>query len=221
MDHPSAKNPSPHSPDSWLHESWERHRAWVPALLLAHKPRWADVDDLLQEVALQVLRKGHEVRDPQAFPGWLRTLAINVARVAARKGPQAGWRGIRAVLGLGTSLSAASGVGTADQRDTWQPQARETAHDHAAATCEHAQRILHLASELDDDYREPLLLKAVHGMSYREIGTVMGLPESTIETRVARGRKKLRELIERDEAAKKNASRATEARVARIPLGST
>jgi DNA-directed RNA polymerase specialized sigma24 family protein len=31
-------------------------------------------------------------------------------------------------------------------------------------------------------------------MSYREIGRVMGLPETTVETRVARGRRMLREL---------------------------
>jgi DNA-directed RNA polymerase specialized sigma24 family protein len=34
-------------------------------------------------------------------------------------------------------------------------------------------------------------------MSYREISAVMNLPETTIETRVTRGRKKLRELLER------------------------
>lgn len=172
------------SPQAWVLPAWEKHRAWVPALLLAHKPRWADVDDLLQEVALQVIRKAHEVREPEAFPGWLRTVAINVARVAARKGPQSGWRGIRAALGLGS----ASLPEPADQRD---------AASQSLALTEHARRILDIAQELEDEYREPLLLKAVHGMSYREISAVMNLPETTIETRVTRGRKKLRELLER------------------------
>jgi DNA-directed RNA polymerase specialized sigma24 family protein len=56
-----------------------------------------------------------------------------------------------------------------------------------------------VAKELPDGYREPLLLKCVHGMSYREIGEVMGLPESTIETRIARGRRMLREAAEQAE----------------------
>jgi predicted RNA polymerase sigma factor len=33
----------------------------------------------------------------------------------------------------------------------------------------------------------------VQGMSYREIGRVLGLPETTIETRIARARRMLRE----------------------------
>jgi predicted RNA polymerase sigma factor len=43
-------------------------------------------------------------------------------------------------------------------------------------------------------FLEPLILKAIQGMSYREIGRVLNLPETTIETRIARGRKMLREL---------------------------
>lgn len=59
-----------------------------------------------------------------------------------------------------------------------------------------------LAMQLPDGYREPLLMKAVQGMSYREIGEVLGLPETTVETRIARGRRMLRELAEAPETAK-------------------
>lgn len=172
---------------AWLDAAWEKHRAWVPAVLLAHKPKWADVDDLVQEVALQVLRKGHEVREPEAFAGWLRVVAMNVARIAARKGPQNGWRGIRAVLGFGSGDGGREDVAF---------------HDEAPASelTEHAKRVLDAACAMDDEYREPLLLKAVHGMSYREIGRVLNLPETTVETRVTRGRKKLRELLSQREA---------------------
>ena len=49
---------------------------------------------------------------------------------------------------------------------------------------------------MPDGYREPLILKCVRGMSYRQIGAMMGLPETTIETRIARGRRMLRELAQ-------------------------
>jgi RNA polymerase sigma-70 factor (ECF subfamily) len=55
-----------------------------------------------------------------------------------------------------------------------------------------------LAGELPDGYREPLLLKAIQGLSYREIGRILGLPETTIETRIARGRRMLRELASKE-----------------------
>ncbi len=56
-----------------------------------------------------------------------------------------------------------------------------------------------LASQLPDGYREPLLLKALHDLSYREIGEILDLPETTIETRIARGRRQLRELAAKRE----------------------
>jgi RNA polymerase sigma-70 factor (ECF subfamily) len=55
-----------------------------------------------------------------------------------------------------------------------------------------------LAARLPDGYREPLLLKCVRGLSYRQIGELMGLPETTVETRIARGRRMLRELAAAD-----------------------
>jgi DNA-directed RNA polymerase specialized sigma24 family protein len=51
-----------------------------------------------------------------------------------------------------------------------------------------------LARTLPEGYREPLLMRCVRGMSYKQIGAVLDLPETTIETRIARGRRMLREL---------------------------
>lgn len=59
--------------------------------------------------------------------------------------------------------------------------------------------LLDLARGLPEGYREPLLLRCVKGMSYREIAKVLELPETTIETRIARGRRMLRELASRTE----------------------
>ena len=46
---------------------------------------------------------------------------------------------------------------------------------------------------LPDGYREPLFLKAVQGLSYRNIAEILGLPETTVETRIARARRMLRD----------------------------
>jgi RNA polymerase sigma-70 factor (ECF subfamily) len=154
-------------------------------------PRWADLDDLLQDVALAVVRKGAEVRDPEAFRPWLRTVAINAARLAARKGAlRETATSLEAFSGdpgnAGVAVIARIGSGSADTHD------RVGAADLATLD-EEGQRLVELARTLPDGYGEPLLLKAVHGMSYREIGQVLGLPETTVETRIARGRRMLRE----------------------------
>jgi RNA polymerase sigma-70 factor (ECF subfamily) len=170
-----------------LKRLWEENRRWVAALLLTHKPRWADLEDLLQEVATTLVGKGHEIRDAAMLKPWLRTVATNVARLAARRGK----------LRLHGSLDAPGSGGDTDggpeNESEPMPSVTPTRREEAA-------RLLELARKLPDGYREPLLLKSVQGLSYRQIGNILGIPETTVETRIARGRKQLREMAE--EAAK-------------------
>lgn len=158
---------------SSIDKLWRRHRRWVAAILLAHKPRWADLDDLLQEVAVAVVRKISDVRDPRAVRPWLRTVAVNVAAAAARSG--------------------ARRAKDIQSEDAFTPAFNPVNEEREREMAE-GRTLLALAAELPEGYREPLLLKAVHNLSYREIGQIMGLPETTIETRIARGRRQLREL---------------------------
>ncbi len=161
-----------------LNRVWEHNRRWVAAILLAHKPRWADVDDLLQEVALSLVKKVHEVRDPALIRPWLRTVALNVAHATARSGKVRSW-----VTGA-----------QAGEPDHQPHTAPARGGIEAIEAKERSTSILDLAAQLPDGYREPLILKAVDNLSYREIGRMMGLPETTVETRIARARKQLREL---------------------------
>ncbi len=159
-----------------LQRVWQENRRWVAAILLAHKPRWADLEDLLQEVAMSLVRKVGEVRDPRALKPWLRTVAMNAAHAAARSGRN-------------------RAKDHALDSDVEQPFVRASLSGPAEVSeREEGRRLLELASQLPDGYREPLLLKAVQNLSYREIGEILGLPETTVETRIARGRKQLREL---------------------------
>ncbi len=151
---------------------WREHRGWIAGVLLAHKSAEVDLEDLLQEVALTVVRTIREVQDPGAIRSWLRTVALNVARGDGRK------RARRRRL------------------DASYRQMHRTEHDCGSLDAhEEAVRLLELAYRLDDAYREPLILRCVRGMSYRQIGEAMGLAETTVETRIARGRRMLRELL--------------------------
>ncbi len=153
---------------------WRDHRRWVAAILLAHKPREVDVEDLLQTVAIAVVRKMGELRDPAAVKPWLRTVAINAARASGRDVKRKR-RHLRLVR---------------EQMET--PE--EPGTGESATRREEAERLMDLARTLPESYREPLLMRCVRGMSYRQIGAVLDLPETTIETRIARGRRMLREM---------------------------
>ncbi len=160
---------------------WHTHRRWVAAILLAHKPRESELDDLLQEVAVQLVRHVHTLKDPAAVRPWLRTIAINLARSAGRH---------RQVVRKSLPFVAR------EARSDIEPERAAS----GAESGEQAKRALEIAQSLPAEYREPLLLRAVRGMSYRQIADVMGVPMTTIETRLARARRMLREELERREA---------------------
>lgn len=158
---------------------WCANRRWVAAILLAHKPRDADLDDLLQSVAATVVRKIHEVRDPRAERAWLRRVAINQARLAGRQ-KSVRMNGLRLVAGEAAAADGAAGEGRSDGR---------------VELDERVTRVLRAIDELPEQYREPLALRCVRGMSYRQIAAITGMKETTIETRIARGRRVLRETL--------------------------
>lgn len=160
---------------------WQAHRRWVAAVLLAHKPADEDLEDLLQEVAMTFVRTISRLRDESALKPWLRTVAINAARAAGRETRLR--RRQREALATGV----VPGPGPAPA-----PASPAAAHEQASW-------LMELASRIPEGYREPLLLRCVRGMSHRQIGELMGLPETTIETRIARGRRMLRDLISESE----------------------
>lgn len=162
---------------------WQQHRRWVAAILLAHKPRRAELDDLLQEVAMTMVSRIKTLRSDKALKPWLRTIALNAARAQGRKASRR--------HRLDPPLHANPATTT------------DPASDPAQILTEHedARRVYDQVRQLPESYREPLLLRCLQGMSYRQIGVVLDLPETTIETRIARGRRMLRDLLAQQDAS--------------------
>jgi RNA polymerase sigma-70 factor, ECF subfamily len=176
---------------------WQSSRRWVATVLLAHKPREADLEDLLQVVAMQMCRKISTVNEPKAFKSWLRTVAINAARHEGRKTTNRK----RSMLRL---------VGLEQSNDRSPSPA-----DVIAAESDESRKIYKAAMSLPMGYREPVLLRCVRSMSYQQIGEVLELPTTTIETRIARGRRMLREILahqEREQHAERETVSSVSAR---------
>lgn len=165
---------------------WREHRRWVAAVILAHMPRDSDLEDLLQDVALLMVRSIHTLNDINAIRPWLRTIAINSSRSAARK------RKVRMRIVRETeNPDTISGVETGSLAAEKDRQAR----------LERGKRLMDAAQTLPPAYREPLLLRCVRGMSQKQVADVLDLPETTIETRLVRARRMIREQIDREDAS--------------------
>jgi len=161
-----------------LRELWRRRRRWIAGVLLAHAPRGADLEDLLQEVGLTIVRTISSLRDPAGAEAWMRRIAINAARSAGRS------RTRRRRAGLGATPSS---IDCADASPG--PDGLVEARDEA-------ERLLDAAKELPLAYREPLLMRCANGMSHKAIAGALGVPVTTVETRLARARRMLREALE-------------------------
>ena len=156
---------------SAIASAWREHRRWVATVLLAHKPREIELEDLLQEVAVRFVAHAHDLRDPTAIKPWLRTVAINTARSAGRK------QSVRR-----------------EARRTLELNAHTQTRDHQANP---SNDVLEAARQLPEAYREPLLLRSLRGMSYKQIADTLEVPVTTIETRLVRARRMLKDALER------------------------
>jgi len=161
-----------------LDRLWREHRRWLAVVLLAHMPREGELEDLLQEVALKVVAGIQSLEDPAKLRPWLRQVALNTARSAGRK---AGLR--RRILSRLETHHHAIADDSAERRIA--------ALEAGLA----AQKALAAARELPTEYREPLLLRVLEGMSQRKIAQSLQLPETTVETRLVRARRLLRKKL--------------------------
>jgi RNA polymerase sigma-70 factor (ECF subfamily) len=153
---------------------WHEHRRWIAAVLLAHKAQEDHLDDLLQDVAMAMVRRIDTLREAGNVRAWLRTVAVNAARASAR-----------------SRRARPRPVALADE-----PPGRAPAGRQDGSVDDEARRVMDLARELPEAYREPLLLRAVHGVRGRHIAEMLGLSEATVETRIARARRMVRQMMQ-------------------------
>ena len=151
---------------------YHQHRRLVHGLALAQLPP-ADVDDLVQEVFLQAMRKLDSLREADAFGPWVATIARNSIANRHRA------RRLRAETSDTDVPETADGAGRANA------EARATAGE-----------ILALIQQLPLPYREPLVLRLVEGMTGPEIAERTGLAPASVRVNLHRGLTKLRELLQ-------------------------
>ena len=163
-------------------EVWRANRRWIAAVLVAHAPRQADVDDLLQEVAATLVSKCHHVRDASSLRGWLRMVAVNAARMAARSA-SIERRSLRVMAQMKPAILR-----------------KEPPETLSAANEEMREQL----SRIPPLYAEPLILQSMRGLSQRQIAELLDVPETTIETRLARARRMLRQAVAEVEEGRGN-----------------
>ena len=136
----------------------------------------ADAHDLVQEVLLRV-RKGLANYQPGSFEGWLWRITRNAFIDEIRK------RQRRPTAPL------------PDEMDRWDAATSEPA-DIEFDRLSLGDDIQKALLELPIEFREAVILCDVVGLSYEEIAEAVAVPVGTVRSRIHRGRKQLRSLLE-------------------------
>jgi len=154
---------------------------WVRAVVFGVVGRADDLDDICQRVWIQVWRECRRLDDTSRWRAWLYRIARNASTDALRSGQRR--KRLQGAPGSGSEML--EGV----------PAGASSRPDQALLASEQEQVLMEAIASLPELYREPFVLKHVEGWSYAEIGEVLGLPNDTVETRLVRARRLLREKL--------------------------
>jgi len=141
----------------------------------------SDAEDLLQETFVRAYRFFHRYDESLPFASWLFRIMTNVHIDTARK---------RARL---KTVSLESGH---DNR-TWEFADENSGADQGLLQEELEEPIQLGLKSMTPEFRTAVLLADVEGMSYEEIADVMATSIGTVRSRIHRGRKQLRQYLER------------------------
>ena len=154
-----------------------RHERRVFGLLMRMLGNRQDAEDVAQEAFLSLHRHGHRFRHEARFS----TFVFRVAANAALNRRRTLWRKNARIRQLRSRQEAGIDLPTT-------PRDPESQAVGTQVQAQVQEALLHLP----DDLRMATVLYDIEGLSYREIATVLKIPEGTVKSRIHRARCALR-----------------------------
>lgn len=160
---------------SAMTEFVQRHERWVRGVIFGATGRMDDVDDVAQRVWMQVWREARNLDDGTRWRPWLYRIARNAA------------------MDTGRSRKRSRRLIEAIEQD--RSERTEAPPDAKVSSREQQALMLGAIAALPPLYREPFVLKHLEDWSYQQIAELFGMPVDTVETRLVRARRLLREWL--------------------------
>ena len=150
----------------------------------------AEAEDLTQEVFIQVFKAIGSFRGESKLSTWIYRIAINLCENRAKylrvrhAGEQDELEEVAERVPLGEARRA--NVGQVERPDEM-------------VSGKQVELIVQRAiAQVEESFRECLVLRDVEELSYEEIGEITGLPPGTVKSRIFRARAQLKEIVERE-----------------------
>lgn len=154
----------------------KRHDRWVRGVIYGVLGDSDRVDDVAQQVWSSVWERLGELRDADRWRSWLYRMAHNAAIDAGRDQTRRRKKKLKLLQEPPGPLVAPAPTG-------------------AMVDDERHRAVWEAIGSLPAHYREPFVLRHLEGWSYQQIGDLMDMPVDTVETRLVRARRMLRERL--------------------------
>lgn len=157
-------------PEQWIPQFLPRLRRYARLLTRGDSAR---ADDLVQDCVERALSRLHLWRDGSDLRAWLFTIMHNLHVNQLRRQHAAPDR---------TPLDDETQPAVAPGGNNGEDQV-------------YLRQLSRLMNELPAEQREVLYLVAVEGLRYRDVAALLGMPDGTVMSRLARARDSLRECL--------------------------
>lgn len=167
-----------HGDPEVFEEIYEEYSGMVFNLALRLSGNIEDAADLTQETFLKVHRYLAGFRGRSSLKTWIYQVALNCCRSRFRR------RAARRRAG-GQSFEPIDDL----------PDTDRTPEENAIARSE-GEMVTVALQQIPSPYREAVVLRDLEGLSYQEIARILRTRLGTVRSRIARGRDRLRVLLE-------------------------
>jgi RNA polymerase sigma-70 factor (ECF subfamily) len=163
-------------------EIWQQVRDGLRAFIAKRVANDAEAEDILQEVFLRIHRRLDSVNDPRRIVSWV----YQITRNAIIDHYRATGKRLEQPAGLAGELEALPASASHNER----------AEDSGQRRTELAGCLRPMIAQLSEDYREAVTLVELDGLTQQEAAKRMGLSLSGMKSRVQRGRRQLKRMLD-------------------------
>lgn len=167
-----------------VNQIWNEVHLRLRGFIARRVPQGAEVDDILQEVFLRLHRSLDSLKDPRRVVSWVFQITRHTISDYYRSPNQ------RREVAAGLALDLEASYSIPD------PSLIPESHESGDIRKELASCLLPMIKQLPDLYREALMLVELDGLTQKVAAHRLGLSLSGMKSRVQRGRRELKHLIE-------------------------
>ena len=183
-----------------VRQCWQGDSAAIERLILKYQNRiynvilkiCADPDDaaeLTQDTFVKIIENIENFQGRSSFYTWAFRIAVNITLNYCRRNARIGFSSLDAEQIQNNSQPGKVLKELLSNENSLDPAA-------VAQNKELCQIVLESLKKLDDAQRAVVVLRDIEGMNYNQIANVLDIELGTVRSRLSRGRKKLRQILE-------------------------